>query len=81
MANLLRRRLGGVWPPGMTDSERMADSLSTSSAARRTKTGSSEAAEELKSCRRASGTWNRHCRNQSGGGGGNLYQVTFSLPH
>lgn len=37
VANLLRRRLGGVWPPGMTDSERMADSLSTSSAARREK--------------------------------------------
>lgn len=52
MANLLRRRLGGVWPPGMTDSERMADSLSTSSAARRTKRGSSEAAEELKFCNR-----------------------------
>lgn len=34
VANLLRRRLGGVWPLGITDSERMADSLSTSSAAR-----------------------------------------------
>lgn len=54
VANLLRRRLGGVWPPGMTDSERMADSLSTSSAARREKkqTGLSEAAQVQKFWRR-----------------------------
>ena len=32
VANLLFRRMGGVWVPGTRDSERMADSLSTSSA-------------------------------------------------
>lgn len=80
MANLLRRRLGGVWPPGMTDSGRMADSLSTSSAARRTERGFSEAAEGLKFCRKASRTCNQHSRLQKSEGGGHLCQVTFSLP-
>ena len=32
VANLLRRRMGGLWAPGTSDSERMAASLSTSSA-------------------------------------------------
>ena len=31
VANLLRRRMGGLWAPGTSDSERMAASLSTSS--------------------------------------------------
>lgn len=35
VANLLRRRMGGVWVPETKDSERMAASLSTSSAVRR----------------------------------------------
>lgn len=38
VANLLRRRMGGAWVPGTVDSERMADSLSTSSAVRGHKT-------------------------------------------
>lgn len=37
VANLLRRRIGGVWVLGTTDSERMVDSLSTSSAVREEK--------------------------------------------
>lgn len=37
VANLLRRRMGGVWVPETKDSERIAASLSTSSAVREQK--------------------------------------------
>lgn len=71
VANLLRRRMGGVWVPETMDSERMADSLSTSSAGReqnRTKKKKKENGSSLADNAEVAILWNswrRACSERS----------------